>query len=200
VVEKTGLAHMVPKTGLADVVVEILGAFGPPGPGAHKVMAMSGQGFSEADAISIGLDILTLLVFRYASAPKTVRPQATTSSSIRLLTDKELAEVRGGSRSGGRPETPALLVPDGSGRIHGEIPKSVPKNWDRQDLIAQAEKLRESIKNREINNTAHGGDASPRGPTHRERITEESEFLGMVLKRLDQLEENPQTRAPRRPH
>jgi hypothetical protein len=73
------------------------------------------------------------------------------------------------------------LARDDSGRIHGEIPFHVPKNWTVDDLELVAHELQESLAARR-GNTERKGEHGP----HRNRIREEERLLGQVLKKLEE--------------
>ncbi|RVX42174.1 intein/RHS repeat-associated protein [Nonomuraea polychroma] len=74
------------------------------------------------------------------------------------------------------PELPRL---DGTGKVHGDLPKYVPKEWAREELEELAEDLRKSIKFRKDEQARMGED----GP-HRRRINEERNLLRQIERRL----------------
>ena len=77
--------------------------------------------------------------------------------------------------------------PGGIGQQRGE-PLHPPVDRDVVDLDTaleeQASELEASIRARELDNARRGGDATRAGPTHRDRIEKEREFLRRIQKRL----------------
>jgi hypothetical protein len=71
------------------------------------------------------------------------------------------------------------LVRDATGRVHGDIPGSVPEGWTRDDLQTAKGELEESIKTRKANADKYGEDGG-----HRERLRREEQFLRQVNKKL----------------
>jgi len=80
-----------------------------------------------------------------------------------------------------RPDTsknkPAVLDTDATGKVHGDIPKSVPKSWSQDELLEVEAALKDSISVRKAEQLRLG----EHGP-HRARIAEEDNFLRMVVK------------------
>src|SRR5205814_1664951 len=89
-------------------------------------------------------------------------------------------------RPAGRDDTIAPFTRDNTGLIHfeGDFPREVPKHWTPEQLEEQASELEASIRARELDNARRGGDATRAGPTHRDRIEKEREFLRRIQKRL----------------
>jgi len=73
---------------------------------------------------------------------------------------------------------------DATGRIHGDLPEYPDPKMTKAELEDQANELRESIKARDVDNAQKGGDASPKGPTHRARIDEERFYLRQIENKL----------------
>ena len=77
-----------------------------------------------------------------------------------------------------------VLYRDATGRIHEDIPDYPDPKMSKAELEEQANELRESIKAREINNSAKGGDSTPKGPGHRYRLDQERRYLRQIESKL----------------
>lgn len=83
----------------------------------------------------------------------------------------------------GGPECQSLINPprlDGTGKVHGDIPGSIPRSWTREDLEELAQDLPLSISTRKARNAELGLD-----PGHARRLYEEEQLLRQVLKKLN---------------
>ena len=74
---------------------------------------------------------------------------------------------------------PKVLDQDSTGKVHGDVPKTVPKQWTRAEKEEAAEALAKSIAEREREQQSLGED-----PAHRSRIEEERDFLRKIQKNL----------------
>jgi RHS repeat-associated protein len=72
-----------------------------------------------------------------------------------------------------------VLLPDKSGKIHEDIPDFPDPKMTKEELQEQADALRESIKQRNAEQSQYGEEAG-----HRERIRREEKYLRQVLNRL----------------
>jgi len=68
---------------------------------------------------------------------------------------------------------------DPTGKVHGDLPTSIPSHWTMDDLEEAKEALEESIKQRKLEQIKLGED----GP-HRRRITEEEGILKIITKKI----------------
>ncbi|MFZ0869009.1 MAG: RHS repeat-associated core domain-containing protein [Candidatus Sulfotelmatobacter sp.] len=73
----------------------------------------------------------------------------------------------------------APMARDATGRIHEDIPDHVPDNWTKEDLEMARDELRESIKQRNAEQSKYGEEGG-----HRERIRREEHLLRQVEKKL----------------
>jgi len=75
-------------------------------------------------------------------------------------------------------KTPSLDV-DATGKVHGELPKEVPKNWTREQLQESRDALRNSIQRRKQEQFDLGEEGR-----HRRRIGEEERLLRKIEKKI----------------
>ena len=75
---------------------------------------------------------------------------------------------------------PPVCATDATGKVHGDIPKSVPKSWSHDDLLEAEKALRDSIAVRKAEQLRLG----EHGP-HRARIADEENFLKIIVKVLN---------------
>lgn len=68
---------------------------------------------------------------------------------------------------------------DATGKGHGDLPKTVPDRWTKEQLENSADALRESIKNRKDELLRLGEEGA-----HRRRIGQEETLLRQILKKL----------------
>ena len=73
----------------------------------------------------------------------------------------------------------APMARDATGRIHEDIPDHVPDNWTKENLEMARDELRESIKQRNAEQSKYGEEGG-----HRERIRREEHLLRQVEKKL----------------
>ena len=78
-----------------------------------------------------------------------------------------------------KPKPTAALFTDVKEKVHGKLPKSVPKDWTREDMRESADALRRSLATRRAEARRLGED----GP-HRRRINEEEKLLRQIMKKL----------------
>jgi hypothetical protein len=85
-----------------------------------------------------------------------------------------------GPAVGSRTSTPGSgLEIDATGKVHGQLPKSVPKQWTREQLEDSASALRQSIANRKLELIRLGEHGA-----HRARIGQEERLLRQIEKVL----------------
>jgi RHS repeat-associated protein len=77
------------------------------------------------------------------------------------------------------PKANPNLEIDATGKVHGKLPRSVPKQWTREQLEDSASALRQSIANRKAELRRLG----EHGP-HRARIGQEERLLRQIEKKL----------------
>jgi RHS repeat-associated protein len=95
-----------------------------------------------------------------------------TADNIRQPTAYELTQINFGMIGGS-------LARDQTGKVHGDLPKSVPEKWTREQMEEAASELRESIKARNAEQGKYGEEGG-----HRERIRQEEQLLRQVEKKL----------------
>jgi hypothetical protein len=75
---------------------------------------------------------------------------------------------------------------DGTGKVHGEFGKDIPKyarpEWTPEQLEESANELQESIRTRKLEQLRLGEEAQ-----HRARIGQEETLLRSILKKLEDL-------------
>lgn len=79
---------------------------------------------------------------------------------------------------GGRAPYNGLQI-DATGKVHGKLPRYVPKNWTREELQDSADALRASIKTRKAEQFRRGEHGS-----HRRRLSQEEKLLRQIEKKL----------------
>jgi len=71
------------------------------------------------------------------------------------------------------------IVRDATGKVHGDLPKFVPKSWSREQLMEAAQELKQSIEVRSQELIRLGEEGG-----HRARIEQERQLLRQVEKKL----------------
>lgn len=74
---------------------------------------------------------------------------------------------------------PRGLYVDVTGKVHGDLPKRIPKEWSKEDLRDSADALKKSIQTRQAEQVRLGEDAG-----HRLRLNQERALLRQILKKL----------------
>jgi hypothetical protein len=75
-----------------------------------------------------------------------------------------------------------VLARDVTGKVHGDLPDFVPRNWTREQLEVSRDELQASIATRTAEQARLGEEAG-----HRVRIGQEESLLRSIMKRLDDL-------------
>lgn len=88
----------------------------------------------------------------------------------------------GSTRRASRPETP---YPDATGRYHGDIPGSVPREWKAGEVDDAIEGLQRSINQRKREIRRFGD--SDQLPGHIERLRREENFMKQLQKRRGEI-------------
>jgi hypothetical protein len=104
----------------------------------------------------------------------------------RFLMDLHISRFGTGGYFGPWPGTSQLLKKkcdapsrDRTGKVHGDLPDTVPENWTKEDLEDAARELRGSIARRTLEQIERSED-----PAHRRRIEQERRLLRQIEKKL----------------
>lgn len=88
----------------------------------------------------------------------------------------------GGARRAEKPlakQSVPSMSRDATGKVHGELPNRIPKNWTREQLQESAAELRSSIQRRQAEQVRLGEEGG-----HRARIQQEQRLLRQIEKKL----------------